>query len=104
MLGLPVSTHRYLIQPLAGEPHVKQVFAKRFLKFCDSLMNSEKIVIRDTFNKIKLDVRTVTGRNLAELSQLIGKPVQKLTPCDTSEVVYATIDDSEKYRVYQRNS
>ena len=62
-------------------------------------MNSEKIVIRDTFNKIKLDVRTVTGSNLAELSQLIVKPGQKLTPCDASEVVYATIDDSEKYRV-----
>ena len=99
MLGLPLNTHRYLIQPLSGEPHVKQVFAKRFLKFCDRLMNSDKTVIRETFQKIKLDVRTITGHNLAELSELLSKPVQVLTPSDASKVVYARIEDSDAFRV-----
>ena len=99
MLGLPFNTHRYLIQPLAGEPHVKQVFVKRFLTFCDSLRNSGKNVIRETFEKIKSNVRTVTGSNLAELSQLVDKPVQLLTPSDASKVVYAFIDNSDKFRV-----
>ena len=99
MLGLPVTTHRYLIQPLAGRVHVKQVFAQRFLKFCDKLKNSKKAVIKDTFNKIKLDVRTTTGKNLAEFSELVNKPVTNLSYSDASEVTYEAIDDEQKYRI-----
>ena len=98
MLGLPVTTHRYLIQPLAGGVHVKQVFAQRFLKFCDKLKNSKKAVIKDTFNKIKLDVRTTTGKNLGEFSELENKPVTNLSHSDASEVTYEAIDDERKYR------
>ena len=99
MLGLPVTTHRYLIQPLAGGVHVKQVFARRFLKFCEKLKNSKKAVIRDTFNKIKRDVRTITGKNLSELSELLNKPVEILSHSDVSEVTYEAIDDEQKYRI-----
>ena len=99
MLGLPVTTHRYLIQPLADGIHVKQVFIKRFLKFCDSLINSSKAVVRETFRKIRLNVKTVTGNNLAEIAQQVGKPVMQLTPSDVSKVVYEAIDVSDVYRV-----
>ena len=99
MLGLPVTTHRYLIQPLAGGVHVKQVFAQRFLKFCDKLKNSKKAVIKDTFNKIKLDVRTTTGKNLTELSELVNKQVGNLTHSDASELTYEAIEDEQKYRI-----
>ena len=78
---------------------MKQVFAQRFLKFCDKLKNSKKAVIRDTFNKIKLDVRTITGKNLAELSELVNKPVNNLTHSDASEVTYEAIEDEQKYRI-----
>ena len=99
MLGLPVTTHRYLIQPLAGGEHVKQVFAQRFLKFCDKLKNSKKAVIKDTFNKIKHDVRTTTGKNLAELSGLVNKPVGNLSHCDAYEIKYEAIEDEQRYRI-----
>ena len=64
MLGLPLNTHRYLNQPLANENHVKQVFAKRFLQFCDKLEKSPKVAVRDTFEKVKANVKTTTGKNL----------------------------------------
>ena len=99
MLGLPVTTHKYLIQPLAGGLHVKQVFASRFLKFCEDLENSNKAVIKDTFEKIKLDVRSTTGRNLAELAQLLGKPVRKLTKSDADLIEYEKADVNEEYRI-----
>ena len=92
----------YIIQQFAGEPHVKQVFAKRFLTFCDSLRNSGKNVIRETFEKIKFNVRTVTGSNLAELSQLVDKPVQLLTPSDASIVVYSGLTLIEKSLIFRK--
>ena len=99
MLGLPVTTHKYLIQPLAGGLHVKQVLAKRFLKFCEDLKNSKKAVIRDTFEKIKVDIRSTTGRNLAELAQLLGKPIMRLTPNDADLIIYEKADSNEEYRI-----
>ena len=99
MLGLPVTTHKYLIQPLAGGIHVKQVFARRFLKFCEKLKCCKKAVVRDTYEKIKLNVRSTTGRNLAELAQLVGKNIEELSPKDSDSVVYEIADDNERYRV-----
>ena len=99
MLGLPVTTHKYLIQPLAGGIHVKQVFARRFLKFCEKLKSSKKAVVRDTYEKIKLNVRSTTGRNLAELALLVGKNIEELSPKDSDSVVYEVADDNERYRV-----
>ena len=99
MLGLPVNTHRYLIQPLAGGTHVKQVFARRFLKFCECLANCQKTVVRETYEKIRLNVRTITGSNLSEISNLVGKPVLQLNPSNASEIVYESIDSKEEYRI-----
>ena len=99
MLGLPLNTHRYLVQPLANGVHVKQVFAKRFLQFCEKLKNCQKVVIKDTFEKIKSNVKTTTGKNLAELGLLLNKPAGELSPCDASLIEFAKISDENKYRV-----
>ena len=99
MLGLPQNTHRYLVQPLANDVHVKQVLAKRFLKFCEQLRKSSKVVVRDTFEKIKSNILTTTGRNLAELGLLLGKPASELTPSDASNIELAVIEEENKYRV-----
>ena len=99
MLGLPYNTHRYMIQPLANGAHVKQVLAKRFLQFCQNLMNCPKKVIRDTYEKIKSDVRTTTGSNLAELSCLLGLPVTMLHPLDVQRLEYENMRDEDKYRI-----
>ena len=98
MFDLPINTHRYLIQHLSNG-HFKQIFVKRFLKFCDNLEKCIKLVIRDTFAKVKDNVRTTTGKNLAELSILLNKPAHQLSPCDASDIVLAKVDDEQKYRV-----
>jgi hypothetical protein len=94
MLGLPLNTHRYLIQPLANDIHVKQVFAKRFLQFCDKLEKSPKVAVRDTFEKVKANVKTTTGKNLVELGLLLNKPISDLSPHDAARVA-----DEDKFRI-----
>ena len=78
---------------------MKQVLAKRFLQFCDNLRGCQKIVIRDTFEKIRSDVRTTTGYNLTELSLLLKKHVSKLHPSDAQRLDYETICDEDCYRI-----
>ena len=99
MLGLPQSTHRYLIQPLANGQHLKQVLIKRFLQFCEKLRVCTKSVVRDTFEKIKVDVRTTTGKNLAELGILLKKPISELSPVDANLVDYVQVEDENSFRI-----
>ena len=99
LLGLPYNTHRYMIEPLANGVHVKKVFAKRFLQFCESLKNCSKGVVRNTFMKVSLDVRSTTGYNLAELSSMLTKPAKKLHPLDARRLEYENICDEDTYRI-----
>ena len=99
MLGLPQSTHRYLIQPLANGQHLKQVLIKRFLQFCEKLRVCSKEVVRETFEKIKKDVRTTTGKNLAELGILLKKPISELSPADANLVEYAPVEDANSFKI-----
>ena len=99
MLGLPINTHRYLIQPLANGTHVKQVFAKRFLQFCDQLRKCQKVAVRDTFEKIKSNVTTTTGKNLAELGQLLNKSPGDLSPSDAPNIEFERVADEDAYKI-----
>ena len=62
-------------------------------------MNCPKKVIRDTYVKIRLYVRTTTGLNLPELGFLLGLPLARLHPLDIQKLVYEDIRDKEKYRI-----
>ena len=45
------------------------------------------------------NVKTTTGKNLAELGILLNKPASELSPADASLVDFSKIDDANKYRV-----
>ena len=62
MLGLPVATHRSLIEPLTGEVHVKKVLISRFLGFLEKISRTEKKAIKMLMETAKNDVRSVTGQ------------------------------------------
>ena len=46
MLDLPNATHRYLIEPLTGERHVKMVLISRYLGFMEKIASSEKKAVK----------------------------------------------------------
>ena len=48
---------------------------------------------------MRLIVRSVTGSNLADISQFVGKQTLHLLPTDASTIVYEVLNDNEKYRV-----
>ena len=66
-LGVPPTTHRYFVEPLAGSPHPKTMLSTRYIKFRDSLITSKKLEVALLANLSIDDNRTVMGKTLARL-------------------------------------
>ena len=73
MLDLPYATHRYLIEPLTGEKHVKLVLISRYLGFMEKIASSEKKAVKMLMETSKKDVRSITGQNFRNIMLLVGK-------------------------------
>ena len=68
MLRLDRKTHRYLIEPLSGMEHLKKTMFKAFMSFTKKLDGSPKAAVRDVYNIVKNDCRSVTGANVRNIS------------------------------------
>ena len=71
MWGLPYSAHRYLIEQLSGT-HASTMLICRYIKFIHSIRKSLKLAVQFLYQKIKKNVNTVTGRNIAFVLQATG--------------------------------
>ena len=81
MFDIPRESSSYFIESLTECPHLRSVLVKRFLKFVDKLNGSEKT--RKMLNLIKHDVRSVTGRNLRNIMDLVNTDsIDSLTSSD----------------------
>ena len=56
-------------------------------------------MVRTVFSKLKLDVRSTTGSNLKEISLLVNKSVDHLSPRDASDVQYHQVRNEDQFRV-----
>ena len=56
MFGLPWATHRCLIQPIIGEPHISKVLISIFLLFISKVKHSKKSTL---LSIAKHDVRSI---------------------------------------------
>ena len=65
--GVPPTTHRYFIEPLAGSPPPKTMLSSRYIKFRDSLISSNKMEVALLANLAVDDNRTVMGRTLTRM-------------------------------------
>ena len=68
MLRIDRRTHRCLIEPLSGTQHVKRSIFKAFISFVNKLQYSPKEVVRDVFQLIKGDCRSITGSNIRNIN------------------------------------
>ena len=75
MLSLPREIHKYMIEPLSKRQHIIFSPRKRFLKFVACVAQSEKNVIRNVLNAVKLDCRSVIGRNLRTIMIMMNQGV-----------------------------
>ena len=73
VFDLPWATHRYLIEPLTGLPHVKKVLVNRFLSFVRMIRKSSKIAISQLLETILSDVRFTTGCNMRNIMLMAEK-------------------------------
>ena len=72
-MELPLTTHRYLLEPVGKVDHVRLLLAKLFLGFIDQIQKSLKLIPAQLLNKVKNDVRSTTGKNLRKLMLLTQK-------------------------------
>ena len=99
MLDLPYSTHRSLIEPLSGRPHLKRIFIRRFLQFIASIRKSTKPVLNTILTVTNSDTRSTTGKNLRGIMLLTKKPSIEDIKWEDSELLeYFPIQDEDKWK------
>ena len=100
MFNLHLQTHRYLIEPLTEQPHLRKLLFKRYLTFISSIQKSKKKPLRTLLELSKGDASTTTGRNLRLLMMMCGKhSVDELQVDDIDTMEYHCIPRSEAWRV-----
>ena len=100
MFGLARSAHRFLIEPITGAVHLKKTLIRRFLSFIESIKSSKKIALRNLFKVVKQDCRSVTGRNLNMIKNLVGaEDIENLVPSDSDKIEYCVIPQNETWRL-----
>ena len=72
MWNVPLNTHRYLIEPLAGK-HAKVMIYERYINFIKTVQNSKKLPVKYMYERIKDDTRSITGSNIREILILYDK-------------------------------
>ena len=66
MWNIPLQTHKYLIEPLAGK-HAKVMIYSRYINFIKSIQKRTKIPVKYMYELIYQDTRTITGSNIREI-------------------------------------
>ena len=100
MYDLPYQTHRYLVEPVSGQLHLKKVLIKRFLSFINQIKRLDKSIPKQLLHCIKLDTRSVTGSNLRRILLLTKKTkVEDITEKDIENIESDEISDDNMWRV-----
>ena len=100
MFNLPRTAHRYLLEPLTGQPHIQFTLMKRFIKFCDQLRNSEKNILKTMMNLCENNSMTKTGHNLRTILLLTKKnSISQIQESDFVSLAYKNIPEGEEWRV-----
>ena len=96
--SIPNTTHRYLIEPLSGCLHPKVMLSSRLVRLRDTMVASNKLVIRLLVTLFDRDRRTVLGRNLGCIRSEVGREL--LTPMIVKKTLrYSEVPDDEQWRV-----
>ena len=100
MLGVPLTTHRYFLEPLAGLQHIKFTLISRFLGFITQIEKSHKILPKILLQAIKRDCRSVTGSNLRNILLLSRKDdISKVSQADIKAMIYMPVTESNRWKI-----
>ena len=65
--GLPLATHRSLIEIITKKTHLKKILLKRFLMMISKLKQSEKPLVKTLLDVTLKNCRSTTGRNMRNI-------------------------------------
>ena len=100
MAGLPLNTHRYFIEPVSGNQHLKIKLISDYLNFIGKVKKSKKRVLNVLYSESCRDTRTVTGRNLRNIMLLTSETdVANLCPDIVKDLKYFEPSENEKFKV-----
>ena len=99
MLGLPMNSHRYLIEPLSGRKHLKSDLIQRFSNFLEKIEKSNKQTLKYVLDVVSNDVRSVTGKNLVEIKKRSGKEIFEKITVQESKKAFRDIPQGENWRI-----
>ena len=100
MMDIPLPTHRRLIEPLSGLPHISTVLVKRFLGFLSQIEKSRKLIPKQLLQLVKFDVRSTTGYNRRKIMLGTNKiSVENVKSSDSNSMKYHPLNDEEQWKV-----
>jgi hypothetical protein len=112
MLDLPQPTHRGLIEPISGKPHLKRVLLKRFLLMIEQIRKSKKPDLQMLLRLCEKNTNSTTGKNLRNIMLITKKQViEDINSEDINSFPYFPRPDEDEwklemleYLVEERNS
>ena len=100
LFNLPRDTHRYIIEPVSDNLHVKTMLCSRFVSFFNSLNESPKLCIRLLANVCKSDNRSVLCKNLVKIANDCNSDVSQLTKrCVKENMTFFPVPDEQSWKI-----
>ena len=99
MYDLPWATHRYLMEPLSGLPHVSRILVRRYLSFIDKIRNSSKLALKQLLETAQSDVRLTTGHNLRTIMLLAEMNRIEDLEAGKTDFDYHPVDKADHWRI-----
>ena len=94
VFNLPRATHRYFIEPISENHHLKTMLCSRFVSFFHSLPKSNKIAIRLLSNAFQNNLMTTLDKNIYNIAQDCNCYSSELTKLFVkSNLTYAEVSD-----------
>ena len=98
-LGVPNTTHRYLIESLSGCLHAKTMLSSRLVKLRDTMISSNKSSVKLLSNLVQGDHRTVMGKNLASIQRELN--MDNISPVVVKKnMKYFPLPENQAWRIH----
>ena len=99
MASLPYATHRYLVGDIAGG-HMMIHLMSNYLGFINRLKGSSKLVLRQLYQLVCKDARSVTGSNLRNIMIMTNcSKVEDLHPALVRNIKYHNVEENQVWRL-----
>ena len=100
MFDLPIQTHRYLIETVSKDQHMKFKIFKRHIGFKNQVKKSSKKVLKHLYSIAENDCNSITGKNLRKIMLFCdADSISSLNFTDIDNQTYSEIPESELWRV-----